>query len=99
LRQHGVLWSLAVGASVKRCVQRLTKLYDRALRHHAAVVGVATAGEAEELFASCDRSILLTSRRDEETPQAPADGARAKRFALHDPEVWSEILESLAPRR
>jgi predicted mannosyl-3-phosphoglycerate phosphatase (HAD superfamily) len=99
LQQHGVLWSLAVGASVKRCVQRLTKLYDRALRHHAAVVGVATAGEAEELFASCDRSILLTSRRDEETRQTPGEGARAKRFALHDPEVWSEILESLAPRR
>ena len=99
LRQHGVLWSLAVGASMKRCVQRLTRLYDRVLRHHAAVVGVATTEQAGELFASCERSILLTSRRDEETPQTPGDGARVKRFALHDPEVWREILESLAPRR
>ena len=31
-RQHGVLWSAAIGRSVQRCMRELTKLYERALR-------------------------------------------------------------------
>jgi mannosyl-3-phosphoglycerate phosphatase len=31
LRQRGVLWSLAIGASVRQCVRELSKLYDRAI--------------------------------------------------------------------
>jgi len=61
LRQHGVLWSLAVGASLQKCIRDLTKLYDRALRYHAVVLGVATAAEAPELFACCERNILLAN--------------------------------------
>jgi len=59
LRQHGVLWSLAVGASLQKCIRDLTKLYDRALRYHALALGVATAEEAAELFPCCERNILL----------------------------------------
>src|SRR5271156_2737857 len=62
LRQHGVLWSLAVGASLQKCIRDLTKLYDRALRYHAVVLGVATTAEAPELFACCERNILLANR-------------------------------------
>ncbi len=71
LRQHGVLWSLAVGASLQKCIRDLTKLYDRALRYHAVVLGVATAEEAPELFPCCERNILLANR------ESPMSGAGA----------------------
>jgi predicted mannosyl-3-phosphoglycerate phosphatase (HAD superfamily) len=83
LRQHGVLWSLAVGASLQKCIRDLSKLYDRALRYHAVTLGVAAAAEAPELFPCCERNILLAKsspgpgffQNDEEAPgdAAPAD--------------------------
>jgi predicted mannosyl-3-phosphoglycerate phosphatase (HAD superfamily) len=100
LRQHGVMWSLAIGASLKRCVQSLSKLYDRALRYHPTILGIAKSEESKELFAACDRSILLTDGTIEEdsdpSPQA-THGARTKRYSLPDPEVWELILEQIAP--
>ncbi len=100
LRQHGVMWSLAIGASLKRCVQSLSKLYDRALRYHPAIVAIAKSEESKELFAACDRSILLTDGKIQEEsgalPQASHE-ARTKRYSLHNPEVWQLILEQIAP--
>jgi predicted mannosyl-3-phosphoglycerate phosphatase (HAD superfamily) len=100
LRQHGVMWSLAIDASLKRCIQSLSKLYDRALRYHPTIVGIAKPEESKELFGACDRSILLTGGKTEEAsdarPQA-APGARTKRYSLLDPEVWELILEQIAP--
>jgi predicted mannosyl-3-phosphoglycerate phosphatase (HAD superfamily) len=100
LRQHGVMWSLAIGASLKRCIQSLSKLYDRALRYHPAVMGIAKSEESKELFATCDRSMLLTDGANEEEsdlfPQGTR-GARTKSYSLHDPEVWQLILEQIAP--
>ena len=69
LRQHGVLWSLAVGASLQKCIRDLTKLYDRALRYHAVVLGVATAEEAPDLFPCCERNILLANDSDDDEPE------------------------------
>lgn len=100
LRQHGVMWSLAIDASLKRCIQSLSKLYDRALRYHPTIVGIAKSEDSKELFAACDRSILLTDGKTEEASDArpPATpGARTKRYSLHDPEVWELILEQIAP--
>lgn len=100
LRQHGVMWSLAIGASLKRCIQSLAKLYDRALRYHPTIVGIAKPEESKELFAACDRNILLTDAKTEEASDASAPathGARARRYSLHDPEVWELILEQIAP--
>jgi predicted mannosyl-3-phosphoglycerate phosphatase (HAD superfamily) len=99
LRQHGMLWSLAVGASLKRCIHSLAKLYDRALRYHPAIVGVATPDEGKELFPLCDRNIILTTARKAETVEPLSEGKQAKHFSLHDPEVWSEVLESVTSRR
>ena len=100
LRQHGVMWSLAIGASLKRCIQSLSKLYDRALRYHPTIMGIAKPEESKELFGVCDRSMLLTDGKNEEAsdvvPQAN-HGARTKRYSLHDPEVWQLILEQIAP--
>jgi predicted mannosyl-3-phosphoglycerate phosphatase (HAD superfamily) len=100
LRQHGVMWSLAIGASLKGCIQSLAKLYDRALRYHPTIVGIAKPEESKELFAACDRNILLTDAKTEEASDASAPathGARARLYPLHDPEVWQLILEQIAP--
>jgi predicted mannosyl-3-phosphoglycerate phosphatase (HAD superfamily) len=100
LRQHGVMWSLAIGASLKGCIQSLAKLYDRALRYHPTIVGIAKPEESRELFAACDRNILLTDAKTEEASEAsvPAtNGARARRYSLHDAEVWELILEQITP--
>jgi predicted mannosyl-3-phosphoglycerate phosphatase (HAD superfamily) len=100
LRQHGVMWSLAIGASLKRCIQSLSKLYDRALRYHPTIMGIAKPEESKELFAACDRSISLIDGKIEEAtdghPQS-IQGTRMKRYSLHDPEVWELILEQIAP--
>jgi predicted mannosyl-3-phosphoglycerate phosphatase (HAD superfamily) len=103
LRRHGVMWSLAIGASLKRCIQSLSKLYDRALRYHPTIMGIAKFEESKELFAACDRGILLTDgKNEEETDASDASGrehhrARTKRYSLHDPDVWQLILEQIAP--
>jgi predicted mannosyl-3-phosphoglycerate phosphatase (HAD superfamily) len=68
LRQHGVLWSLAVGASLQKCIRDLSKLYDRALRYHAVALGVATVKEAPDLFPCCERNILLANDSEDDDP-------------------------------
>lgn len=65
-REHGVLWSAAIGASIQRCVSALTKLYDRALRYHAHSVAIAKTDSAAGLFPFCDRRILLTEHKQED---------------------------------
>lgn len=113
-RQHGVLWSAAIGASIQGCVAALTKLYDRALRYHAHSMAIATADSASGLFPFCDRSILLTDHEQEHDASEPLtneekDNAEAKRtqrfrrasrrqIPLLAPEVWEQVLESVAPK-
>jgi hypothetical protein len=94
LRPHGVLWSIAIGASVQRCVRELSRLYDRALRSHAHPVGIATPDQAPELFPFCERNILLTRAT---TPggsaQIRSDTPHTRRLALQDPDIWERVLE------
>lgn len=99
-RQHGMLWSLADGANLKRCIQSLAKLYDRALRYHPAAVGVGTLEGSQELFRACDRNILLTrGKRDAaEAEELHVPGSQPKSFSLQNPEVWSELLDSVASK-
>ena len=113
-RQHGVLWSTAIGASIQRCVGALTRLYDRALRSHAPSVALATADLAPRLFPCCDRSILLTDYEHEEDASQPftneekdnADAQRTRRFRrvnkreipLLSPEVWGQVLETVVAK-
>ena len=49
----------AVGASLKQCVSHLTKLYERALRSHPSIIGIAGTAEAASLLPCCDRGIVL----------------------------------------
>ena len=101
-RQHGVLWSAAVGASIQRCVGAVTKLYDRALRYHAHSVAIATSDLAPSLFPFCDRSILLEDQNAEEHGSESSTNGRLRgriqRIPLQAPEVWDLVLESVAPK-
>ena len=94
-RQHGVLWSAAIGPSVQRCLRELAKLYDRALRYHAHIVGIATPGLAAGLFPFCERTILLTDRNSEEHSQNQPDTPHAPRLPLHVPDVWERLLAAI----
>jgi len=94
-RQHGVLWSVAIGASVQSCIRELTKLYDRALRSHAHPLGIATPELASGLFPFCERTILLTdSKREKDTNDLP-DTPHAMHHPLHAPDVWERVLEAI----
>jgi predicted mannosyl-3-phosphoglycerate phosphatase (HAD superfamily) len=101
LREDGVLWSAAVGASVAQCVRELTKLYERALRHRPATVAVATASEAAALFPACDRQILLSEEvSPSQAPDARANGRRqsAVELSLRDPDLWEKLRERLTSK-
>jgi predicted mannosyl-3-phosphoglycerate phosphatase (HAD superfamily) len=98
LRPHGVLWSLALGASVLQCVRHLTKLFDRALHGHAPSIGIAPREQADELFPACDRNILLAESSEEshdETVLQPPSGSRVRGISMHAPEAWEEVLAQI----
>lgn len=103
LRPRGVLWSLAIGASVRRCVSELSKLYDRALRSHARSIALATPGQETALFAACDRAILLTDKvRDDPNHPSTDEHAAVRRvieLPLHSSDVWESVLAALSIRR
>src|SRR5207302_5661623 len=96
-RQHGMLWSAAMGASTQRCVAALSRLYDRALRYHAPSVAIATEDVAPKLFPFCDRSILLAGRAAE-TETDPHRRSRARKIRLLSRDVWEQVLESVASK-
>jgi predicted mannosyl-3-phosphoglycerate phosphatase (HAD superfamily) len=103
LRQRGVLWSLAIGASVRRCVGELSKLYDRALRSHARSVAIATPGQDAALFAICDRAIRLTDEAadqpDDSTNEGPVQPSRVMELPLRAADTWDQVLASLSSKR
>jgi predicted mannosyl-3-phosphoglycerate phosphatase (HAD superfamily) len=98
LRERGSLWSLAIGASVSRCVRELSKLYDRALHAHARTIAVSIEGPTAELAKACDRAILLV-RQD--TPKAEArggSGGRVMEVPIHSPDPWEQTLRMILER-
>jgi mannosyl-3-phosphoglycerate phosphatase len=103
LRQRGVLWSLAIGASVRHCVSELSKLYDRALRSHARTIAIATLGQETALFAACDRAILLNDKTEQpaDTPsdEAQSRSNRVMELPLRADDTWDQVLANLSARR
>lgn len=97
LRQHAVMWSAAVGATLLQCVRDLTKLYERALRSHPSIIGIAGTGEAQALLPCCDRGIVLARHAEMET--AAAKHTKARILGLFDETVWEQILEAVTTRR
>jgi len=98
LRQHGVLWSLAVGADLIGCIRALSKLYDRALRSHPTILGIATAGEAEGFLPACDRGLLLARPAGFESASAAARGSKNRVFPLNSPDLWDLVFASVTSR-
>jgi predicted mannosyl-3-phosphoglycerate phosphatase (HAD superfamily) len=98
LRQHGVLWSIAVGASLDRSIRELSRLYDRALRHHAHPVAVATPLEAPDLFPFCERTIFLSERSSESDSESQPESPRARRLPLSAPDIWERVLAAVAAK-
>ena len=95
-RQHGVLWSAAIGRSVQRCMRELTKLYERALRYHPHTLGIATPDLADTLFPFCDCTILLTGGKAEEAAHNHPETPRSLRLSLHVPDLWERLLAAVA---
>jgi mannosyl-3-phosphoglycerate phosphatase len=98
LRRRGALWSLAIGASVRRCIGELSKLYDRALHSHARTIAIAASRHETELLAACDRAIVLTDKvaATDQPPVPPAP--KAWELSFHAPDLWDQILASLSVR-
>lgn len=96
LRQHGVFWSAAIGASTQRCIRDLSRLYDRALRQHAHIVGVATEDLSVGLFPYCERTILLTNRTRDGHSADHALNTKARQLQLHAPDLWERVLEAIS---
>ncbi len=97
-RQHGVLWSAAIGPSVQRCIRELAKLYDRALRYHAHTLGIATSDLAAGLFPFCERTILLTDLKTAEALHERSDTPHSRHLPLQAPDVWERLLAAVASK-
>jgi predicted mannosyl-3-phosphoglycerate phosphatase (HAD superfamily) len=98
LRRRGALWSLAVGASLSRSIRELSKLYDRGLRAHATLMGVATPEDSQDLFEACDRSILLKSGSIEDARPALSRASRTREVPLSAPDTWDRVLANISLR-
>jgi predicted mannosyl-3-phosphoglycerate phosphatase (HAD superfamily) len=97
VRRQGILWSLAIGANLGICVRDLSKLYDRALRFHPRIVGLAAPEESGDLFPACDRRFLLTRETGAGMQPASRSG-KSKEFTLSDPVVWDKVLASIVAK-
>jgi predicted mannosyl-3-phosphoglycerate phosphatase (HAD superfamily) len=99
VRPSGSFYSLAVGASLSKCVQELRKLYDRALHARAFAIALTTSGESTELMKACDRAILLTDRTSAESDASPVTGRpSAKRIPLFSGDTWPQVLRAIQDR-
>jgi predicted mannosyl-3-phosphoglycerate phosphatase (HAD superfamily) len=99
LRQRGVLWSLAVGASLKQCVRELSKLYTRALRSQPKIVGLGREDNASELLSACDRGFVLTDHANTSSSTDPKQErlpARFREIDLGSADVWERIVETVS---
>ena len=103
LRQRGVLWSLAIGASTRRCISELSELYDRALRSHARSLAIGASTGDSPIFAACDRAILLTDKPESQSETALTKGStpvlKVMELSLKSPDVWEQVLAALSSRR
>jgi mannosyl-3-phosphoglycerate phosphatase len=98
LRPRGVLWSLAVGASLKQCVRELSKLYARALRSQPKIIGIAREDPDSELLRACDRGFLLVDHSpsvERSVPAAKRLPSGFREMELGGTDSWERVLEAL----
>jgi predicted mannosyl-3-phosphoglycerate phosphatase (HAD superfamily) len=100
VRSSGSFYSLAVGASLSKCIQELRKLYDRALHARAFAIALTTSGESLELPKACDRTIVLADRGSAEAEASPVAGRpSAKRLPLFSSDAWPQVLRAIQTRQ
>lgn len=99
IRERGVLWSLAVGASVERCVRELSKLYDRALHSHARSVALALRGHDGDLVSACDRAVLLIDAVESSPKTKDQRGGRVMELPIRAADKWERILDFVGGHR
>jgi len=97
LREQGVLWSLAVGADIRRCIRELGDLYDRSLRAHAHRFAIAPPSESSSIFSVCDRGIRLAASTKGVT-SAASHPSHFGEIPITAPNLWDHILSSLTSR-
>jgi mannosyl-3-phosphoglycerate phosphatase len=97
LREHGVLWSLALGADFRRCIRELGELFDRSFHSHAYRFAVCPSSESESVFPACDRGIRLSTSTEVVSPEAPAS-LRFAECALTAPDLWETVLAAIDAR-
>jgi mannosyl-3-phosphoglycerate phosphatase len=99
LHSRGVVWSLAVGANLARCVRDLSKLYDRAMRSNAFTIAVGTYQDAGELFPTCNRALLLMDHSTPAEDASPPNRSGFKSIPLFSEQTWETALEVIQNRR
>src|SRR5262249_4398371 len=60
VREHGVLYSLAVNRDIRQCIRELGTLYDRSLRAHVNRIAIVPSADSGTIFPACDRGIRLS---------------------------------------
>lgn len=101
LRQRGILWSLATGASLKQCVREVSKLYARALRSQPKIVGIVRQDDDPELLAACDRGFVLVDQAKSEGDLGSERERLPSRFrevTVDSPDVWEQIIEAVSSK-
>lgn len=92
LNRDGAFWSLAVGASLPRCLRELFKLYERALRSRPKIIGLAADATAAELFPMCGHSFFLTPS----TAAAPqGSNGQITSLPLNDVASWTAAATAI----
>ena len=90
VRQRGASWSLAVGSSLSQCLSHLSRLYDRGFHTHAVTFGLGTSKGSDQLFAACDRGILLHQPAHEVNSRHPLPG-KIRQLSLSATDTWDQI--------
>jgi len=98
-RQNDMLWSAACGPNVQRCIRELSRLYDRALHHHAGSIGIATGQAMPKVLEYCDRSVLLVGERSESIREKTHGLPRSAQVWLHAADVWEQVLAAILPTK
>jgi len=95
VRPRGALWSLAVAANLGACVRDLSQLYQRSLRLAPLKIAIAPADEAEALFPTADRRLLLSVR----DAAIPATAGKCLNLPLFGAETWPKALQAVVSRQ
>lgn len=97
LREHGVFWSLAVGADFRHCIREIGELFDRSLHGHANRFAITTLADSDSISQACDRRIRLVTSAKDLSGEAPHT-SRFAEYAITTPGLWESVLAAVDSR-